>query len=121
MHCLKFLFVYAHSFVIAKYTFVVQHPLYESLSAEQKQAELWSRIVDSKHDMSHLPTATYTLDEFLSDFGDVDDLLPLFLLKSDLHPDPKMKFVSTYGTICKMQMEFFQNSTFTGIFQPGTE
>jgi hypothetical protein len=91
---------------------------YQSLDASTKQEIIWKKVQESPYTPENLPI------EGPNALESAKVLLPTFLRVAFTHisdemPEGRKKLIHSLGSVAKIQLEIFPNSTFSGVFKSG--
>ncbi|OQV12278.1 hypothetical protein BV898_13470 [Hypsibius exemplaris] len=91
---------------------------YMRMSANQKQDVLWKQVLRNPYPMNRLPTVGPTAANFSKLF------VPAFLKTSftwtgDEMPPGRARILHNYGVVCKVDLDVFSDSPFSGVFSTG--
>ncbi|OQV15803.1 hypothetical protein BV898_10055 [Hypsibius exemplaris] len=95
---------------------------YVTLSAREKQALQWSQVLESRYNLTELPSAFPQPTDNLTLLGLPEYLAQSFLITGDEMPGTRRRMLlSPFAVVCKVEYRTFKNSTsqFTGLFNTG--
>lgn len=92
-------------------------PNYETLTAQQKQDLLWSKVSANPYPDDKLPSDNPSPIELLVPSYDQK----AFSWDGDEMIAGRQKLIHTYGSVAKIEMDIFPNSSYTGVFTAGSK